>query len=379
MSRIVSPYSKANPFLASIKERYSLCSENSQKNTFHVSLDITGSELRYEVGDSIAILPRNPSSIVEKILSTLGVDTDLVADRHGAKRPLVQMLYSYLNISQPSRKLVEALYVATKDPDLEALLLPEKSEELRCFLKQGDVGTLLAKYPSFKLSPQELCHSLAPLLPRFYSIASSQCHHPHEIHLTVAQLGYCDKEGVKRPGICSHFLWELPLNEPLLPLYLHPHRGFTLPVDPAIPIIMIGPGTGVAPFRAFMQARSRAEHRNNWLFFGEWHHSHQFFYESFWKEMVAKERLHLDVAFSRDQKEKIYVQHRLCERAAELFEWIDKRQAYVYVCGSANPMAKDVDAALCQIIAKEGGMDIESAQRYMKQLRRDKRYLCDVY
>ena len=200
-----------------------------------------------------------------------------------------------------------------------------------------------------------------------------------EVHLTIALIHY-DTNGHKRRGVCTHYLCELaPVNQPLIPVYIQPHHGFTLPANPDVPIIMIGPGTGVAPFRAFMQERMAIGAKGkNWLFFGERNQISDFFYEDYWSQLISEEKLVMHTAFSRDQENKIYVQHRMMEQGAELFAWL-KEGAYLYVCGDAKNMAKDVEAALLQIIQKHGSLDEQATKQFLKQLRQEKRYLRDVY
>jgi sulfite reductase (NADPH) flavoprotein alpha-component len=218
-----------------------------------------------------------------------------------------------------------------------------------------------------------------PLLPRLYSIASAQEVVGNEAHLTVANLSYRTNHHIRR-GVCTHYLCDLaPLGEKCVPVYHHPNRGFTLPDDPQAALIMIGPGTGIAPYRGFLQARIAHGHPGrNWLFFGEWNRATDFFYEDEWRAMQNRIPLRIDTAFSRDQEYKIYVQHRMLEQGAELFAWLEEG-AYLFVCGDANHMAKDVDGALHQIVEKHGDRTPDDAKAYLKELKAAKRYLRDVY
>jgi sulfite reductase (NADPH) flavoprotein alpha-component len=217
-------------------------------------------------------------------------------------------------------------------------------------------------------------------LPRFYSISSSQRCVGEEIHLTVAPLEY-ESNGHKRRGVCTHYLCQLvELHDPVIPIFVQSSHGFNLPQDLHIPLVMIGPGTGVAPFRAFMQERllhhqSKGRH---WLFFGEWNRDYDFFYEEDWLEFSKQGHLRLGLAFSRDQEQKVYVQHKMWEAGEELFQWLEEG-AYLYVCGDAQRMAKDVEVALQSIIQEFGKKEAQAAKEYIKHLRQQKRYLRDVY
>lgn len=378
----MTTYSKTNPFLATIKERYSLCTPHSQKDTQHVVLCLQGSNINYEVGDSVAICPKNNPITVQRTLEALkATGSEIVKDRDQKEWKLADLLATHVNINEINQKFVTALCQhldSTKNP-FDTLLQEENRKHLKEFLLSHSYWQLLKQYPEVTFTPQALVNLLTPLLPRFYSIASAQSVVGNEMHLTVALLKYliADQE---RLGVCTNYLCHLaPMQQPIVPLYIHPHRGFTLPNNPDHSIIMIGPGTGVAPFRAFMQERinQRAKGKN-WLFFGEWNRHSNFFYESYWNDLVIKGQLRLDVAFSRDQQHKIYVQHRMLEKGADLFRWLEEG-AYLYVCGDAEHMAKDVEAALLAIIQQHGALDLQEARNYLKRLRNEKRYLRDVY
>lgn len=378
-------YTRNHPFLASIKERYSLCKSGSNKNTLHVVLDLKGSEIHYNVGDSIGILPQNDPELVEKTLQAMRACGDeTVLDKHAEKAwQLRDFLTSRGNITEISRKLLSEICYrqpdAKKKSELEALFQDGHREILKEYLVKHHLWDILHEHPEVTFTLQELCNLLMPLLPRLYSISSAQQVVGDEVHLTVALLEY-HSNGHYRRGVCTHYLSELaPLHRAVIPVYIQPHHGFTTPEDSTKSIIMIGPGTGVAPFRAFMQERLHiGATGKNWLFFGEQHRATEFFYEEFWQELVEKGKLSLEVAFSRDQSHKVYVQHRMLERGEEFYDWMEKG-AYVYVCGDANQMAKDVELALFNIIQTHGKHDEVSAKQYLKSLRAEKRYLRDVY
>lgn len=378
-------YSKSNPFKASIKERYSLCKQGSKKNTQHIVIDLKDSGISYEVGDCIAIFPQNDPIVTQQTLQAMkatGQETVYFRQEDQAWN-LFDFLTSKANITEINRKLFSEITLRQTNPQkktlLEMLQTPDQKESYKEYIGSRYVWDLLIENHEVSFSAQELCSFLMPLLPRFYSIASSRNAVGDEVHLTVALLQY-HSNGHPRVGVCTHYLCNLaPMHEPVIQTYIQPHKGFTVPTNPDTPMIMIGPGTGIAPFRAFMQERMIHETSgDHWLFFGEWNRATDFLYEGMWQDLVDKRKLRLDVAFSRDQDHKIYVQHRMHESGEELFHWIENG-AYLYVCGDAQNMAKDVEAALGQIIQVHGKRDEQQARQYIKQLRADKRYLRDVY
>lgn len=378
-------YSKANPFLAKIKERYHLTRPGSKKNTQHVVLDIAGSGLTYHVGDSVGIFPQNPQALVLKTLRAMGASgTEIVKDKHtGEEYSLHTFLTNKANITDLSKKLLTIISQNQTDlkkkAALETLLAEGSQDLLKAYLESHELWDALEENPEVKFSLQDLCHLLMPLLPRLYSISSSMSVVGEEIHLTIGVLKY-NTNGYQRVGVCTNFLCEVaPLNEAVVPIYIQAHHGFTLPANSESPMIMIGPGTGVAPFRAFMQERMAYQAPGkNWLFFGECNRATDFFYEDYWTSLQDEGKLRLDVAFSRDQEEKIYVQHRMREQGAELYRWL-MEGSYLYVCGDASRMAKDVEATLHEIICTHGKKDNLEAREIIKKLRAEKRYLRDVY
>ncbi|MFQ5729973.1 MAG: sulfite reductase flavoprotein subunit alpha [Waddliaceae bacterium] len=381
----MDPFSRENPYFATIKERYSLCKSDSGKDTLHIVLDITGSGIQYNVGDCVAVQPSNDPAIVQRILNTLGATgEERVQDKRSSELwPFREYLIKKSDINKISKKFVQELYHRQTNPQkkeaLESLFVDGAQASLKEFQTSHEIWDVLEEHPEAAFSPQEICHLLMPLMPRFYSIASSMHAVGEEIHLTIA-LQQWISNGKPRSGVCTQYLCNLaPLQHPLIPVYIHPHKGFTLPQDPHAPIIMVGPGTGVAPFRAFLQERVSLNcPGKNWLFFGEWNRDHHFYYEEDWKLFATQGKLRIDLAFSRDQENKIYVQHRMREKGKELFQWL-REGAYIYVCGDANRMAKDVEAALHRIIQEHGNLSEEEAQNALKHLRKEKRYLKDVY
>lgn len=378
------PYSKTNPFLSKIKQRYSLCKQDSLKSTFHLVLDLEESGLTYEVGDSLGIYPTNDPFLVERTLQAIKADLGVkVKDKTGTEYPLRKFLTEKANITEFSKKLIQEIINrqvdAKKKSALELLFQENNRELLRKFHQDHEVWDLLLEHPEVTFTPQELCDLLMPLLPRFYSIASSQSAVGNEVHLTIALTKY-ETQGIERLGVCSHYLCHLcPMGQPVVPIYIQQHHGFTLPKESDAALIMIGPGTGIAPFRAFMQERVQKRHKGrNWLFFGEWTRSKEYYYEEDWIRWEQEGNLRVDLAFSREQEEKVYVQHKMLEYGKEFFDWLQKG-AYIFVCGDAKHMAKDVDAAIVQIIKTYGFLDDTGVKSYLKELKAEGRYLRDVY
>jgi sulfite reductase (NADPH) flavoprotein alpha-component len=373
-------YDKNNPYLASIRERYSLCKPGSGKETQHIVLDLKGSGIHYEVGDSVAIFPENDPGLVKRTLEVIGADgTETVNDkRTGEKWELKAFLTKKAGITEFSKKFVTELAKKQTNPEKKRNLEVILEGSFKEYQANRELWDALSENSEVRFDIQELCDLLMPLMPRFYSIASSRRAVGEELHLTVAFLSYKTNEQLRR-GVCTHYLCNLaPLNQPVIPIYFQSGKEFTIPENPDIPIIMVGPGTGIAPFRAFMQERTMKQSSQNWLFFGEWHQKHTFFYEDFWTELQNKGSLKMDLAFSRDQEQKVYVQHKMIEAGKELFEWLQKG-ACLYVCGDATRMAKDVDAALHNIVQEHGKFSEEDTKAFVKKLRHEKRYLRDVY
>lgn len=348
-------YSRNHPYIARIKERGPLTKAGSSKTTYHIVLEIEDAEFGFKVGDSIGVLPTNQESIVDQILLKLGTKgNEIIEDTRGnTSCSFKEFLLYKANISKVSFHKI--------------------------FPVEKRTSPLIELVQYHQPQPEELCKILSPLLPRFYSIASSSKVYPNEIHLTVA-FSETEVDGHLLFGVGSYFLCkQAKIGSTPIPIYLQASNGFSLPEDLNTPIIMIGPGTGIAPFRAFMQERlaTQADGRN-WLFFGERNRASDFFYEEYWTELEKQGRLRLSTAFSRDQKERFYVQHKMLEEKKALWEWIQEG-SLIYVCGDAEKMAKDVDHALHQIAREVGGMNQGEARNFFKMLRLQKRYLLDVY
>ncbi len=389
MSETASPsiYTKDNPFPARLTENRLLNKAGSHKETRHLVISLAGSGLHYKVGDSLGVFATNRPAEVDAILQALGATgAEMVSPvmlKLAAPIPLREALNSRLALAKPTRKFIEALAAkATGEADrdrLTALLAPEGKDKLAGYLEDREFIDLLTEYPSAKLTPAELVDHMRRLMPRLYSIASSSKPFPTEVHLTVAIVRY-ETNHRSRVGVASTFLGDRAvLNATPVPVFVSDSH-FGVPEDGAKDIIMVGPGTGVAPFRAFMQERvaTKATGRN-WLFFGDQHRATDYLYEEEWNAWLAQGQLaRADLAFSRDQILKVYVQDRMRENAAELWSWI-KGGAHFYVCGDAKRMAKDVDVALHDVIGQQGGLDVAQAADYVKQMKKDKRYQRDVY
>ena len=382
-----SAFSKDNPFPALLTENRMLTQPGSAKETRHFVVSLAGSGLHYKAGDSLGVFPSNRTEEVAEIIQRLGATGDeLVAPQAlklPAPMPLRDVLTHKVALAGPPRRLIETLAAKATAPaeqaKLTALLAPESKEALVAFLDDREFVDLLAEFPSAKLTPQEFVDHQRRLMPRLYSIASSSRVHPQEIHLTVAVVRY-QTNGRARAGVCSTFLADRALvGSTPTPVFVS-NSHFGPPEDGAKDCIMIGPGTGIAPFRAFLQDRvATGATGRNWLFFGDQKRATDFLYEDEWQNYLAQGQLaRLDTAFSRDQSAKIYVQDRMRENAAALWQWLQGGASF-FVCGDAKRMAKDVDLALHEIIAAQGNLTPAAAADYVKQLKKDKRYQRDVY
>jgi sulfite reductase (NADPH) flavoprotein alpha-component len=380
-----SAYSKDNPFPALVTENRLLSRPGSEKETRHIVVNIAGSGLHYKSGDSIGVFPTNRPSEVDAILAHLGADgTETVTlARTPAPVPLREALTSRLALAGPTRRTVEVLAAKARDPaekaKLEGLLAPESKDLLAGWLHEREFVDLLAEFPSARPGAQELVEHMRKLMPRLYSIASSPVVHPSEVHLTVAVVRY-STNGRDRVGVCTTFMADrVTVGETPAPVFIS-HSHFGLPEDASRDVIMVGPGTGIAPFRAFLQERAaKGAPGRNWLFFGDQRRATDFLYEEEWDAWKRQGALtRFDTAFSRDQLTKVYVQDRMRENAPALWEWI-KAGAHFYVCGDAKRMAKDVDTALHDIIAEQSGKIPSEVAEYVKIMKKEKRYQRDVY
>ena len=372
-----------NPCLATVKVARKLSREGSPKDTRHYEFDLRGSGLHFEPGDSLAVLPTNCPELVTEILNAQGwTGGEAVDDLNKKPVTLREALTNTCNLAAADKKFLHALVKkATNAGELAELLEPERKEQLEANLHGRELIDLLHDYPEAKFEPQEFVSVCKKLLIRLYSISSSLKANPGSVHLTVATVRY-HTFGRDRKGVASTFMAErVALNETVIPTFIKEGRGFRLPApDDETPVIFCGPGTGIAPFRSFLQERSATGAKGKaWLFFGEVSSKTDFFYEEEFNEYLKTGVLtKLTTAFSRDQAEKIYVQHRIAEAATELYEWLEAG-AIFYICGDASRMAVDVDQALHMVVEKAGGKTPEGAADYVEQLRVDKRYRRDVY
>src|SRR5437762_2379728 len=374
-------YTRANPFPARLVVNRRLSGPESAKDTRHFELDLTGWGLSFEVGDSLAVYPTNDAGLVDEIIHTLGATgNEQVPRPKGDPTTLRQALLRDYSITQPTPKFLKAIaHRANAAPTLHYLLAPDRKQDLQTYLWGMEVIDFLTEHPSAHFTPEDFVGLLMKLQPRLYSVASSLKAYQEQVHFIVDVVSY-ESHGRLRKGVCSSFLAERADDVPV-PVFPSIAKHFHLPEDSDIPIIMVGPGTGVAPFRAYLQERKAMGAKGkNWLFFGSQHEKCDFAYgdefEAFKKEGILTR---LDCAWSRDQPQKIYVQHKMLENAAEIWKWLDAEGAYFFVCGDARRMAKDVDATLRKIVQGQGGKSPEEANEYVEKLKSDKRYKRDVY
>lgn len=360
-------HGKANPFQAEITDLVNLNSSRSAKQTFHIELSLNGSGLTYEPGDAIGVLPHNDPAAVDAVLSAAGLSGDAA---------LHQALTEKHDVTTLTGHLVRSLADLTGDKKLVALA--GDAGALAAFLPGRHVVDLLEAHPN-TLTAQQLTGLLRGLPPRLYSVASSQKLVGEEAHLLVGAVRY-QAHGRDRAGVASTHIADRRRVGDSLPLYVKPNEHFRLPADPAVPVIMIGPGTGVVPFRAFMQERDAlGTEGRSWLFFGDRQYTHDFLYQLEWQDLLARGLLtRLDLAFSRDQDAKSYVQHRLWDQRRDLHAWMQDG-AHVYVCGDQARMAKDVHAMLRDVISDQGAITAAAAEAQLDGMRRTGRYLLDVY
>ncbi|MGE9291046.1 MAG: assimilatory sulfite reductase (NADPH) flavoprotein subunit [Puniceicoccales bacterium] len=371
-------YSKKNPFPAPLLERVNLNGKGSAKETWHLEFSLEGSGLSYEAGDALGVYPQNCPQYVGEMLRVTGLDGDELVRVGEEKVALRASLLRNLDVTNLSKPMLAKYQEKAESAKLGALL-EEGGTALKDFLWGRQMIDILEEFPIKGLGPQDLADLFRKLPPRLYSIASSMKAHPDEVHLTVAAVRY-NTHGRARKGVCSTYFADLIERGDTSQVYFHANKNFRLPQNPDTPVIMVGPGTGVAPFRAFIEERAATDAKGkNWLFFGDQHFQSDFLYQLEWQDYLKDGVLdRMDVAFSRDTPEKVYVQHKMKERAKDLYAWLEEG-AHFYVCGDASRMAKDVATALQEVVAEQGGMSSEDAAAYVKQLKKDKRYQQDVY
>lgn len=373
-------YSRDHPYQAEVLENLVLTDEGSTKATRHLELLLEGSELTYHPGDALGVFPRNPPAEVAALIALLGLDPEeSVAVLPGVEKPLQEALEADYEVTRLTPPVV-AGFARVAGDRMTTLLEPEGESRLWEYLQGRGVRDLIQDFPLLSpLSGQELVGLLRRMPPRFYSVASSPRAHPGEVHLTVAPVRF-QGPGEERLGVFSRQCHERIGPGDILPVFVQGNPDFRLPEESAVPLIMIGPGAGVAPFRAFLEEREETGASGpTWLFFGERNFRTDFLYQAEWQQRLKSGVLsRMDVAFSRDHDRKVYVQDRLRERARDLFDWLEQG-ARVYVCGDGKRMAPGVHEALLQVVEEQGGKTREAAETYLADLKVQRRYLRDVY
>lgn len=374
-------YSRTNPFKAEVLENINLNGRGSNKETHHLELSLEGSGLTFQPGDSLGIYPKNDSDLVDMLLMELDWDPEetVKVNKQGESRQLRESLISDFEITVLTKSLIEQAAQLSGNEDLKELLKPGNEEKLKEYREGRDLLDFIRDFGSWGESAQEFVSILRKMPARLYSIASSLSAYPDEVHLTIGAVRY-ESHGRERKGVCSILCADRLQPGDLLPIYIQHNQNFKQPKNPDTPIIMVGPGTGIAPFRSFIQDREESEAKGKtWLFFGDQHFVTDFLYQTEWQKWLKTGVLtKMDVAFSRETDEKVYVQDRMREQSGELYEWLQKGAA-VYICGDEKNMAHDVHNTLIEIIEKEGNMSHADAQAYLEDMQQNKRYQRDVY
>ena len=373
-SQSPSNYSSKKPFITTLKDKKLLSKNGSGKEIWHYEIHLTD-ELAYEAGDCLGVIPCNSDELVNNIIEILELNTS--ENIHG--KSLFEHLKFDYEIRQPNKKFLNYLMTHSNDGELIKQLNQEDPKLVSDFLWGKETLNFLKSYPKLRISADELLSLFSPLKARIYSISSSYKALPEQVHLTIASVRY-NTDKINHNGVCSTFLSDIITIDDELQVYLVKNKHFKIPTDPNQKMIMVGPGTGLAPFRAFIQERNfHKAPGENWLFFGDRNKEFDFIYREEIEEWLNTKQLHrLELAFSRDQKEKIYVQTQMLANGKELFSWLEQG-AYFYICGDAKYMAKDVDNALHKIIEAHGKLSSNDAIEYVNQLKKNKRYLRDVY
>ena len=374
---VKSIWNRKNPFPSTLTTNSLLSGKTSAKEIRHYEFDLADSDLSYKTGDALNVMPINNAILVSSLLERLSIESDIVPE--GQTKTIAELLtYSY-EISTPARDFLAVIERQAEDDIFSHVMSNGDKEALVDYLWGKDTLDLLNLNSNIIFSLEEFLALLKPLQHRAYSISSSPKLHPGSVHLTVASVRW-QTEGREHQGVCSTFLADRVIEGDKVGVFVSPNKAFRIPDNDDAPMIMVGPGTGIAPFRAFLEERQvRNAKGQNWLFFGDQTRAADFIYEEQLQEMQNSGLLtRLDLAFSRDQKEKIYVQTKMHEQGSDIYEWLEQG-AYFYVCGDATRMAKDVDQALCNLISEYGGLTSDKAREYVNNLKREKRYLRDVY
>ena len=376
----VHVHTRENPLFAPLVEKRPLTKDVSSKQTLHLAFSVADSQLHYEAGDACGVIAQNDPVLIDEVIAAAKFTGDEVVtiDKTG-KVALREALLHHLQFTRLTRKMVQGYATRGECKTLLGLLIPEQTTHLDKYMYDRGFIDLLDEYPGVITSASEIVELLPKLAPRLYSISSSPAAHAGEVHATVAVVRY-RAINRQRGGVCSTMFADRIPQGGTVPIYIQPNQKFRLPVAGDVPVIMIGPGTGIAPFRAFLHERQATGAKGkNWLFFGERSAATDFLYREELEKMQADGHLtQLHTAFSRDQEKKIYVQDRMLEEAAQMWRWLADG-ASVYVCGDATHMARDVDAALHAIAGQQGDLDAEAAKDYIQQMKDDRRYQRDVY
>ncbi|CAH9017802.1 assimilatory sulfite reductase (NADPH) flavoprotein subunit [Candidatus Nitrosacidococcus sp. I8] len=379
-NNVGSTYSKKNPFLAPLLENIQITGRGSSKEVRHIALSLEDSNLSFKPGDALGVVPTNHLELVTELIGTLGFSCEeKITNTKGEEISLDKALSHEYEITTITRPFLEKYATLAESQELDELLKEENRERFRKYIYGREIIDIVQTYPITGITANQFIGLLRKLPPRLYSIASSYQANPDEVHLTVAIVHY-KSYGRSRYGVATTFLAERVSEDSTVPIYIDSNKNFHLPENSDTPMIMVGPGTGVAPFRAFLEEREFLEASGkNWLFFGDRNFHTDFLYQQEWithrkSGLLTK----IDVAFSRDDTHKTYVQHRMLERSSEIYTWLEEG-AYFYVCGDAESMAPDVHEALLTIIEKEGDVSRERATEYVRDLQQNKRYQRDVY
>ncbi|EIX9078357.1 TPA: NADPH-dependent assimilatory sulfite reductase flavoprotein subunit [Klebsiella variicola subsp. variicola] len=371
-----SPYTKEAPLSATLSVNQKITGRDSEKDVRHIEIDLGDSGLRYQPGDALGIWYQNDPQLVKELVELLWLKGDEPVTVDGKTLPLAEALEWHFELTVNTATIVENYATLTRSESL--LPLVGDKAQLQQYAAATPIVDMVRFSPA-QLDAEALIGLLRPLTPRLYSIASSQAEVESEVHVTVGVVRY-EIEGRARAGGASSFLADRVEEDGEVRVFIEHNDNFRLPANPETPVIMIGPGTGIAPFRAFMQQRAAdGAQGKNWLFFGNPHFTEDFLYQVEWQSYVKEGLLtRIDLAWSRDQQQKVYVQDKLREQGAELWRWINDG-AHIYVCGDANRMAKDVEHTLLEVIAEYGAMDAEAADEFLSELRVERRYQRDVY
>ncbi len=374
-------YSRTNPFPAKVLKNINLNGASSAKETRHIEISLEGSGLTYAPGYALGIAPSNDPELVSAILEEMNWDGEsaVIINKQGDTMPLREALTTYFEITLLSKKILQQAAELTENEELKNLIIVENADQLKEYTNGRDLLDMLRDFGPWNASAQDVVSLLRKMTPRLYSIASSIAAHPNEVHLTIGAVRYT-AHGRERKGVCSVQVAERTQEGDTLPVFVQPNKHFHLPESGEKDIIMVGPGTGIAPFRSFIEERAVTKATGkSWLFFGDQHEATDFLYkeelEAYQKDGVLTK---IDTAWSRDTETKVYVQNKMLENSKELFEWI-QNGAYFYVCGDKQRMAKDVHSALIDVIEKEGAMSREDAEAYLSDMQKQGRYQRDVY